>query len=68
MSYTVVFNKQERTLRLDNQDGTIVASATSNWRGMFRWFSSITGRTGRGFSFESAEDALRAAACRMAWP
>ena len=40
-------NTKEGTIRCGDSDGLILVSTTANFRGLFHWNSSITGRRGR---------------------
>jgi hypothetical protein len=53
------------TLRLGDSNSTIIMNATSNHRGGWRWYSSLAMRSGKGWTFKSAEAALRAGAKQL---
>lgn len=50
------------SLRLNNMAGPIVVGATIDYKGQWKWVSSMALRFGRAHSFASAEAALRAGA------
>lgn len=60
----VTMNVINRCLRLDNDDGLIVGSASKHHlTGKWKWHAM--GRCGRAFRFDTAEQALRESAKRL---
>lgn len=52
----------ENNLRQDNNDGVILATATHNFKPLWNWHSSVAMKSGKGWTFPTAEKALLAAA------